>query len=63
MDHKKAAKVLIKLLEKPKFSPGEKQALLTAIGVLSWTSLAQSRLKNKKNLSKYNDSKFKKQNI
>ena len=48
MEHKKAITILISLLDKYKFKPEEKQAILTAIGVFSWTSLAQSRLRNLK---------------
>ena len=36
------------MLGKYSFGAQEKQAILTAIGVLSWTSLAKSRIKNLK---------------
>jgi hypothetical protein len=45
MDHKKALEVLINLSKKPSLRAEEKEAILIAIGVLSWTSLAQSRIK------------------
>ena len=45
MDDKKAIAVLMELLKKPALSAQEKEAILAAIGVLSWTSLAQSRIK------------------
>jgi hypothetical protein len=45
MEHKKAAEILIKMLEKHPFSAEEKQAVLAAVGVLSWTALAQSRIR------------------
>jgi len=48
MDHKKAAEILIKMAEKDKLSTEEKEAVLTAIGVLSWTSLSKSRIKSLK---------------
>ncbi len=48
MDHKEAANTLIKLINKKIFKGKEEKAILIAIGVLSWTSLSQSRLKNKK---------------
>jgi hypothetical protein len=46
MDHKEAIKILLSLLKKNTLTPKEKQAVLTAIGVFSWTSLAQSKLKS-----------------
>jgi len=39
---------LIKLLDRHKLKPAEKEAVLTAIGVLSWATLAKSRLKRLK---------------
>lgn len=48
MDDKKAAKVLLNLLEKHKLNDEEKKALESAIGILSWTSLSKSRIKAKK---------------
>lgn len=48
MDDKKAADILIGLLEKYSFSKEEQEAVQSAIGILSWTSLAKSRIKNKK---------------
>jgi hypothetical protein len=47
MDDKKAT-ILRGLLVKYKFSDEEKEAIKAAIGVLSWTSLAKSRLKARK---------------
>lgn len=46
MEHKKAAEVLLKLVEKPVISAEEKEAVMTAVGVLGWTSLSQSRIRN-----------------
>jgi hypothetical protein len=48
MDDKKAAEVLIGLLKKYSLTGEEKEAVENAIGILSWTSLAQSRIKVKK---------------
>ena len=45
MDHKTAINILLKLLDKNSLTQEEREATLTAIGVLSWTQLAQSRLK------------------
>lgn len=48
MDHKKAIDVLISLLDRHPFDADEKQAVLTAIGVLSRTSLSEGRIKKLK---------------
>ena len=48
MEDKKAAEILIGLLKKYPLTGEESEAVENAIGVLSWTSLAQSRLKNRK---------------
>ena len=45
MEDKKAAGILINLLNKHSLDGEEKEAVLTAIGILGWSSLAQSRLK------------------
>lgn len=56
MDDKKAAEVLIGLLKKHSLTGEEKEAVKNAIGILSWTSLAQSRVKmRKEKLSKQFD--------
>ncbi|AKG54078.1 hypothetical protein DGWBC_1440 [Dehalogenimonas sp. WBC-2] len=44
MEHKKAADVLIRLLDKYALDTEEKEAIMTAIGVLGWTSLNKSRI-------------------
>lgn len=49
MDHKTAAKILIGLLDNDSLSQEQKQAINTAIGVLAWTKLAQSRMEKLKN--------------
>jgi hypothetical protein len=47
MEDQKAAEILLSLLKKSQLSQEEKEALKNAIGILSWTKLSQSRLKNK----------------
>ena len=49
MDYQKATTVLKTLLEKPVLNDEEKEAVFTAIGVLAWASLGQSRIKALKN--------------
>ncbi|ADJ25396.1 hypothetical protein Dehly_0062 [Dehalogenimonas lykanthroporepellens BL-DC-9] len=46
MEHKQAAEILLKLAEKQVISPEEKEAVMIAVGVLGWTSLAQGRTRN-----------------
>lgn len=48
MDYQKAIAILQSLLEKHPLDDEEKEAIMTAIGMLSWGSLAASRLKAKK---------------
>jgi hypothetical protein len=45
MDHQKASAILIKLLDKNQLDDEEREAILTAIGVLAWTSLSKSKIK------------------
>lgn len=45
MEDKKAITVLIKLLDKSLLNVEEKEAVSSAIGILSWTSLSQNRIK------------------
>jgi hypothetical protein len=52
MDDKKAAEILIGLLKKYSLTGEEKEAVENAIGILSWTSLAQSRMRAKKEKAK-----------
>jgi len=52
MDDKKAATILIDLLNKHALDAEEKEAVKTAIGVLSWTSLSKSRIKKLKDKRK-----------
>jgi hypothetical protein len=48
MEDKKAAEILIDMVKKYPLEASEKEAISEAIGILSWSSLAQSRLKNLK---------------
>jgi len=48
MDDKKAATILIGLLEKYSLNGEEKEAIKSAIGILSWTYLSKSRIKRRK---------------
>jgi hypothetical protein len=45
MEYKKAATILISLLDKYSLDAEEKEAVLTAIGVLGWVSLSKSKIK------------------
>lgn len=48
MDDKKAITILMNLLKKQILSDEEKEAVSSAIGIFSWTSLSQSRIKSMK---------------
>ncbi len=48
MDDKKAITILTELLKKQLLNEDEKEAVLSAIGMLSWSSLAESKIKNLK---------------
>ena len=45
MEQQKAILILKNLLDKPSLSAEEKEAIITAIGILSWTSLSKNRIK------------------
>ncbi len=45
MEHQKAVQVLKSLVEKNDLSDEEKDAVLTAIGLLSWAALGKTRMK------------------
>ncbi|MBI4779494.1 hypothetical protein HY797_03525 [Candidatus Falkowbacteria bacterium] len=45
MEDKKAIIILMNLLKKASLKAEEKKAVSAAIGILSWTSLSQSRIK------------------
>lgn len=49
MNDKEAATILIKLLAKYPLSEEEKEAITSAIGILSWTALSEGRIKSIKN--------------
>ncbi len=48
MEHERAIAVLQELLETQQFTAEQKEAVMTAIGMLSWGKLAKSRLENQK---------------
>lgn len=48
MESKQAVNILIKMLESHSFSAEEDEAVKTAIGILSWTMLSDSRMKDQK---------------
>jgi len=48
MEHKKAIAILLRLLEKHSLGAEEKEAIMTAIGVLSWSTLSESKIKAQK---------------
>ena len=48
MEHKEAIEILKSLLEKHQLNTEEKEAVMTAIGILSWTSLSKSHAKAQK---------------
>ena len=48
MEYQEAIDILRSLMEKHTLSDEEKQAIMTAIGILSWGSLSKSRRKAQK---------------
>jgi len=48
MEYQKAIAILKSLLDKPSLDAEEKEAVITAIGVLSWGSLSESKRKAQK---------------
>lgn len=48
MEDKKSIEILKGLLERGVLTPEEEEAVRSAIGVLSWTTLSESRLKGLK---------------
>jgi hypothetical protein len=45
MEYQKAIEILMSLLDKHSLDAQEKEAVMTAIGVLGWGSLAKSKMK------------------
>lgn len=45
MEDKKAINILMKLLKKYQLSAEEKEAVSSAIGIFSWTSLSKNRIR------------------
>ena len=52
MEDKQAIEILMKLLEKYSLTGEEKEAVRSAIGILSWTKLAAGRIKSLKKAQK-----------
>jgi len=48
MEYQKAIAILISLLDRHLLDAEEKEAVMTAIGVLSWGSLSKSKIKAQK---------------
>ena len=48
MEYQKATAILKSLLDRDSLDAEEKEAVMTAIGVLSWGSLSKSKLKTQK---------------
>ncbi|MFH1031489.1 MAG: hypothetical protein V1767_02845 [Chloroflexota bacterium] len=48
MEHQKAIEIMKNLLDMPSLSGEEKEAVITAIGILSWVTLSKSKLKAQK---------------
>lgn len=48
MEDKRAVKILIALLKKEVLNNEEKEAVESAIGIMTWTSLGASRIKKMK---------------
>lgn len=44
MEDKEAIEILTKMLEEHDFADEERQAVLTAIGILSWSKLGKTRI-------------------
>jgi hypothetical protein len=45
MDNDKAIETLKKMLDKPSLNAEEKEAVMTALGMLGWVKLSKSRMK------------------
>lgn len=58
MKHKEALGILIGLLEKYSFKADEKTAIETAVGLLSWTSLGESKIASQKAKNEQNKDKI-----
>jgi len=48
MEYQEAIDILKSLLDKPSLDAKEKEAVMTAIGILSWGSLSKSKIKAQK---------------
>jgi len=45
MENDKAIEILKKMLDKPSLDAEEKEAVMTALGMLGWVKLSKSRMK------------------
>ena len=45
MEHQEAIVILTNLLDKHSLNAEEKEAIMTAIGILSWTTLSKGKMK------------------
>jgi lipopolysaccharide biosynthesis regulator YciM len=45
MENDKAIEILKKMLDKPSLDTEEKEAVMTALGILGWVKLSKSRMK------------------
>jgi hypothetical protein len=48
MEHQKAIAILQNLLNRHSLNAGEKEAIMIAIGILSWVTLSKSKMKAQK---------------
>lgn len=46
MEDKQAIEILMRMLDRDSLSDEEKEAVRTAVGILSWSALGQARIKN-----------------
>ncbi len=46
MEDKEAIEILMQLIDKGSLADKEREAVLTAVGILSWSALGQSRIKS-----------------
>ena len=47
MEHKEAAEILRKLIERHSLNNEEKEAVATAIGILGWMALSKNKVKTR----------------
>lgn len=52
MQQKKALEILLEMMKKYPLTEEERDAVMTAVGILSWTYLGETRLEAKRSKSK-----------